>query len=284
MGPYQIGMKVEYEVTVTLHVGQGRPRGSCPSPPRLRSPSAGTAWYRGDLHVHTVHSDGSQTQASQPVIGYAKAAGVDFIGASSTTPARPRVTWGPRAPRRLPGDPAARRSRRVTATGTRCSAPAGTWSDWRATAPEDGEARHAAVAGRRSAASCIAALPSPARLRLPRWDFWLLDDPVDAHRGAGHGPWDGRTTAAIAVAPDQRRTVNPAAATPCRQQLAHHRRSPRRSAARSLSAAASSPATAAGHSWISGSRPSTSPPRPDDGPGVAVVGLAPPWPASSPYA
>ena len=41
------------------------------------APARGAGWYRGDLHVHTVHSDG-QYEVSQ-LVAAAHASGLDFI-------------------------------------------------------------------------------------------------------------------------------------------------------------------------------------------------------------
>jgi hypothetical protein len=46
----------------------------CPGP---AEPRAGPAWYRGDLHTHTVHSDGKLTVAE--LVEAARAAGLEFI-------------------------------------------------------------------------------------------------------------------------------------------------------------------------------------------------------------
>ncbi len=56
----------------------GSPLRAAPAPTAV--PGTGPGWYRGDLHLHTVHSDGKRTQAE--MIAAARAAGLDFIGSS----------------------------------------------------------------------------------------------------------------------------------------------------------------------------------------------------------
>jgi hypothetical protein len=77
LGPYTVAPQgLDYEVTVTLrHGDQGRtPR---PSHPPERARGRGRAWYRGDCHLHTVHSDGKRTPAQAAAA--AREAGLDFI-------------------------------------------------------------------------------------------------------------------------------------------------------------------------------------------------------------
>ncbi|MDT0305349.1 CehA/McbA family metallohydrolase [Streptomyces sp. DSM 44917] len=77
LGPYTVAPQgLDYEVTVTLERGTA---GSTPRPvyPPERATGRGRAWYRGDCHLHTVHSDGQRTPAE--VAAAARAAGLDFI-------------------------------------------------------------------------------------------------------------------------------------------------------------------------------------------------------------
>ncbi len=66
------------DVELTLETG----REPQPSPPATPAPRreplrTGPAWYRGDLHTHTVHSDGKLTVAE--LVQAARDAGLDFI-------------------------------------------------------------------------------------------------------------------------------------------------------------------------------------------------------------
>lgn len=134
LGPYQITPAgTPYEVTVTLHFGKPGPA-FVPQPAPTAVAGTGQGWYRGDLHVHTVYSDGAQTQAE--VLGYARAAGLDFIGTSEHNNDSAQLTWGRHVDDDflvIAGEEVTTRSGHWLATGI----PAGTWIDWRYRA-EDG--------------------------------------------------------------------------------------------------------------------------------------------------
>ncbi|NLU70088.1 CehA/McbA family metallohydrolase [Streptomyces sp. HNM0574] len=77
LGPYTVAPQgMDYEITVTLRFGAP---GETPRPvhPPERARGRGRAWYRGDGHLHTVHSDGERTPAQ--VAAAAREAGLDFI-------------------------------------------------------------------------------------------------------------------------------------------------------------------------------------------------------------
>ncbi|MGY2704775.1 CehA/McbA family metallohydrolase [Nocardioides sp. HB32] len=184
LGPYQIVTDVDYEVTVTLHFGRKGERFD-PSPAPTGVEGTRTGWYRGDLHVHTVHSDGAQTQ--RDVIGYAKAAGLDFIGTSEHNTSSATGTWGRYVPDDflvVCGEEVTTRAGHWLATGL----PAGTWIDWRYR-PEDG-----ALAGFVQQVHDLSGLAIVAHPYIPvpsiRWDFgtdWAGMDAVEVW----NGPWDG---------------------------------------------------------------------------------------------
>ena len=134
LGPYQITAPgTPYEVTVTLHFGRKGPSFQPAPAPTVATPAVPKSWWRGDLHVHTVHSDGSQTQAE--VLGYAAAAGLDFIGTSEHNTSSATETWGRYVSDDflvIPGEEVTTRAGHWLATGL----PHGTWIDWRYQ-PED---------------------------------------------------------------------------------------------------------------------------------------------------
>ncbi|MCZ7414812.1 CehA/McbA family metallohydrolase [Streptomyces sp. WMMC897] len=77
LGPYTVTPQgLDYEVSVTLRYGAPG-EAVRPSYPPERAKGRGRAWYRGDGHLHTVHSDGRRTPAE--VAAAARAAGLDFI-------------------------------------------------------------------------------------------------------------------------------------------------------------------------------------------------------------
>ena len=62
LGPFTIVPPgVSWKVTVTLVHGKPKKRFK-PKPAPRRVKGTGPGWYRGDLHLHTVHSDGHDTQ------------------------------------------------------------------------------------------------------------------------------------------------------------------------------------------------------------------------------
>lgn len=133
LGPFAVVPPgVDYEVTVTLHLG--RPgRRFRPDPPPRRVPGTGPGWYRGDCHLHTVHSDGRHTQAS--LVALAQAAGLDFLGSTEHNTSSAQLTWGRHVPDGflvIPGEEVTTRAGHWLALGL----PPGTWIDWRFR-PED---------------------------------------------------------------------------------------------------------------------------------------------------
>lgn len=193
LGPYQVVSRITYQVKVTLHFG---PRGAAfvPTPAPTAVPGTGTAWYRGDLHVHTVHSDGSQTQAE--VLADAKAAGLDFIGSSEHNTSSAQLTWGRYLTEEydgllvIAGEEVTTRAGHWVAAGL----PAGTWIDWRYR-PEDDELAHFTQQVRDVGGLAIAAHP---RIAVPsiRWDF----DTDFAHMDAvevWNGAWDAFDSLAV---------------------------------------------------------------------------------------
>lgn len=190
LGPYQVISKITYTVKVTLHFG---PRGKdfVPDPAPTEVAGTGAGWYRGDLHVHTVHSDGSQTQPQ--VLGYAAAAGLDFIGTSEHNTSTAMQTWGRYVSEDflvISGEEVTTRAGHWLATGL----PAGTWVDWRYR-PEDDQLATFTQEVRDLGGIAIAAhpfIPVPSI----RWDF----DPSFAEMDAievWNASWDAFDNLAV---------------------------------------------------------------------------------------
>ena len=183
LGPYQISATgTPYEVTVKLH--HGKPgKAFVPTPAPTSVPGTGQGWYRGDLHVHTVHSDGSQTQPQ--VIAAAQAAGLNFIGTSEHNTSSAQLTWGTYTPDDflvIPGEEVTTRAGHWLAAGL----PDGTWIDWRYR-PEDDEFPTFAQQARDAGGLVVAAHPFNP-IDSIRWDFGY--DDVDAIE-VWNGPWSG---------------------------------------------------------------------------------------------
>ena len=128
VGPYTVvPAGLNWTVTVTLDFG---PDGA-PFVPRhapLRAAGRGRAWYRGDMHLHTVHSDGQRLPSE--VAAGARAAKLDFIVSTDHNTASTAGVWGQFAGPDLlviDGEEITTRNGHYTALGL----PAGTWIDWR---------------------------------------------------------------------------------------------------------------------------------------------------------
>lgn len=91
LGPYTVAPQgMTYELTVTLTRGEP---GRTPKPvfPPERAKGRGRAWYRGDCHLHTVHSDGERTPAE--VATAAREAGLDFIVSTEHNTTSGHAAW-----------------------------------------------------------------------------------------------------------------------------------------------------------------------------------------------
>jgi hypothetical protein len=185
LGPYQIsGDGTPYTVRVTLHFGKPGPKFE-PTPAPKAVEGRGPGWYRGDLHVHTVYSDGSQTQAQ--VLDYARAAGLDFIGSSEHNNSSAQRTWGRWVDDDflvIDGEEVTTRSGHWLAAGL----PSGTWIDWRYRA-EDGKLAHFTDLVRSKGGLAIAAHPYQIGGGIT-WGFGYDFAAMDAIE-VWNGPWSG---------------------------------------------------------------------------------------------
>ncbi|MCZ0988671.1 phosphoesterase [Streptomyces diastatochromogenes] len=128
LGPYTVAPQgLSYEVTVTLVEGEP---GETPRPvyPADRALGRGRAWYRGDCHLHSWHSDGRRTPAE--IGALARAAGLDFINSSEHNTTSSHAHWADVAGDDLLvllGEEVTTRNGHVLALGTE----PGTFVDWR---------------------------------------------------------------------------------------------------------------------------------------------------------
>ncbi|HEX3593426.1 MAG TPA: CehA/McbA family metallohydrolase, partial [Pseudonocardiaceae bacterium] len=130
LGPYTVAPQgLNYQVDVTLTFGpQGTPFRPNPAPTSAPAKERGKAWYRGDCHLHTVHSDGKRTPAE--LVADARAAGLDFIVSTDHNTSSSTLQWGDEATDDLlilNGEEVTTRSGHWPAIGL----PAGQWIDWR---------------------------------------------------------------------------------------------------------------------------------------------------------
>ncbi|WSF35990.1 hypothetical protein OG625_33360 [Streptomyces sp. NBC_01351] len=91
LGPYTVAPQgLPYEITAVLTFGEPASPAPVTYPPE-RVPGRGRAWYRGDCHVHSVHSDGRRTPTE--IAGLARAAGLDFINTSEHNTHSSHTAW-----------------------------------------------------------------------------------------------------------------------------------------------------------------------------------------------
>ena len=253
LGPYQIISRVDYEVTIKLHYGKaGAPFVPAPAPTEVQG--TGQGWYRGDLHVHTVHSDGSQTQVD--VLGYAKAAGLDFIGTSEHNTSSATETWGRYVPDDflvIPGEEVTTRAGHWLAAGL----PAGTWVDWRYR-PADGELTRFTDLVRGVGGLAIVAHPYQIGTG-NGWGFGEDFSGIDAIE-VWNGPWSGlNATANEKAVARWHQLLSAGVFKPAVGNSDTHKREQRIGTAQTVVRAASLSAGAiiagyrAGHSWVTGS-------------------------------
>jgi hypothetical protein len=128
VGPYTVAPQgLNWTVTVTLGFGPAGPA-FVPRPAPRRAAGRGRAWYRGDMHLHTVHSDGRRLPAE--VAAGARANKLDFIVSTDHNTSSAAGVWGEFAGPDLlivNGEEITTRNGHFTALGL----PAGTWIDWR---------------------------------------------------------------------------------------------------------------------------------------------------------
>src|SRR3954451_11738959 len=144
-------------------------------------PGTGPGWYRGDLHTHTVHSDGRWTPRT--LVAAARSRGLDFLGTSDHYTSSSTRVWGRSVPDDfllVSGEEVTTRNGHWLSTGT----PAGTWIDWRYRAADGRLARFADLT-RSLGGAAVAAHPK-VPVDGTRWDFGF--GAVDALE-VWNGPW-----------------------------------------------------------------------------------------------
>ncbi|GAA4315308.1 CehA/McbA family metallohydrolase [Streptomyces venetus] len=129
LGPYTVAPQgLAYEITITLTYGEPGEEAARPVYPPERAKGRGRAWYRGDCHLHSWHSDGRRTPAE--IGALARAAGLDFINSSEHNTHSAHAHWADVAGDDLLvmlGEEITTRNGHVVALGT----DPGTFVDWR---------------------------------------------------------------------------------------------------------------------------------------------------------
>ncbi len=174
------GMAWEAHVTMDRGPFASRPSESEAVQPVALPSSAGARWYRGDLHLHTVHSDGERHP--EELAAAARTSGLDFIVSTEHNTNSANRAWPARHTPGLlviPGEEVTTRHGHWLAVGL----PPHTWVDWRY-GPRDGVFPRFAAEVRDGGGLVVAAHPSvplPGAL----WEFGF--DDVDALE-----VWNGR--------------------------------------------------------------------------------------------
>jgi hypothetical protein len=172
---------------VTLEFGPALPRPAFEPSAGCQAPTAGPGWYRGDLHLHTVHSDGRYRPSE--LVAVARETGLDFIASTDHNTNAANAEWSATGADGLvviPGEEVTTRHGHWLAIGL----PPGGWVDWRY-APRDQMFAGHAQSVRRTGGIVVAAHPA---VPVPgsAWEFgyrevdavevwngtWNLDDEV----------------------------------------------------------------------------------------------------------
>lgn len=134
-GPYQVGPQgIDWTATITMRSGEPGPAFE-PNLAPTEARERGHAWYRGDLHLHTVHSDGTYTP--EQLVAGADAASLDFMLSTEHNTHTANLIWGDHAREDLliiNGEEITTRGGHWNAMGLE----PGQWIDWRYR-PEDGQ-------------------------------------------------------------------------------------------------------------------------------------------------
>lgn len=128
LGPYTVAPQgMSWTVEVTLRFGEPGPA-FVPSPAPTRAHGRGRAWYRGDMHLHSVHSDGAWLPAQ--IVAAARRNGLDYIVSTEHNTSSAAGVWGHHAVDDLliiDGEEVTTRNGHYTALGL----PPAAWIDWR---------------------------------------------------------------------------------------------------------------------------------------------------------
>ncbi|AYL36622.1 MULTISPECIES: CehA/McbA family metallohydrolase [Streptomyces] len=207
LGPYTVAPQgLPYEITVTLTYGTP---GAAVRPvyPPERAKGRGRAWYRGDCHLHSWHSDGRRTPAE--IAALARAAGLDFINSSEHNTHSAHAHWAGTAGDDLLvllGEEITTRNGHVVAIGT----DPGTFVDWRYRARDNRFGRFARQI-RRAGGLVVPAHPHATCIGC-NWKFGFGEaDAVEVWNGpwtpddeVALADWDGMLVASVREGRDGR--------------------------------------------------------------------------------
>lgn len=184
LGPFLITRPgTPWHVTVTMEYGDPAEPAFRPAYAPTAVPGTAPGWYRGDLHLHSVYSDGGWRPAE--LVEQAQHHGLDLLGTSDhNTNAATRV-FGHHVPDGflvVSGEEVTTRNGHWLSTGT----TPGTWVDWRYRVADDKLDRFTHLT-RHLGGVAIAAHPF-VPVAGTRWDFSATYAGMDAVE-VWNGPW-----------------------------------------------------------------------------------------------
>lgn len=183
LGPVVLNPRgMDWQAHVILDRGESavEPREAGSALACLPPPARGAGWYRGDLHLHTVHSDGQRYPVE--MVTAAHGSGLDFIVSTEHNTSSANRVWpvcGTQGLLVVPGEEVTTRHGHWLAVGL----PPDGWIDWRY-APRDGVFPRFAAEVREAGGMVVAAHPAAPVPGLA-WEFGFAD--VDALE-----VWNGR--------------------------------------------------------------------------------------------
>jgi len=191
LGPYTVAPQgLAWEIEVAFGAGPAGPA-FVPDPAPARAGGRGRGWYRGDLHTHTVHSDGRRSPAE--LAEQARAAGLDFVASTEHNTCSASLGWGGHAGAQLlvlDGQEVTTRDGHWLALGL---AP-GSLVDWRYRAADGVLER--VLAGLHAGGGLAVAAHPFCPLPGCAWRFgWRAIDAVEVW----NGPWTPDDEAALAA-------------------------------------------------------------------------------------
>ncbi|MFD0008586.1 CehA/McbA family metallohydrolase [Streptomyces sp. NPDC127178] len=192
LGPIVYNPKgMGWEVRVTLEYGEQLTRAPWQRLPQ-RISGTGQGWYRGDLHLHTVHSDGQRSL--DQLVHDARAGGLHFIATTEHNTSSAGLAWADGIPRDLlviNSEEVTTRHGHWLAIGV----PQGECIEWRygPAQPDAFASRAARLRGQGGlAVAAHPCVPGPGSL----WEFGT--DAVDALE-VWNGPWTLDDALAVAL-------------------------------------------------------------------------------------
>ncbi|MBV8571555.1 MAG: PHP domain-containing protein [Acidobacteriaceae bacterium] len=190
-GPYTVASQgLNWTANVTLSYGPLGPP-FVPNPAPDKANGRGNTWYRGDVHLHTVYSDGKYLPAE--IVSGSTEAGLDFIVSTEHNTSSADGIWGNyRQPNLLilNGEEITTRNGHYNALGL----PHGTWIDWRYRATDDDAFEYFVNQIHQSGGLAVANHPYCSYIAC-FWKFGYAD--VDAIE-VWNGPWSSWNVSALA--------------------------------------------------------------------------------------